>query len=147
MVQPSPLNTEVEEAQLVSSRVGRAVFLVLGFFFLGLGIAGYVVPLLPGTVFLLLATYFFFRSSERMYNWVVLHPRFGPLIRNYRAGYGIPRRVKVYALVLIAISFAVSIGFVADGPILRMGLAVCGVAVSTFIVTRPTTEIVLARAA
>lgn len=145
LVQPTPVNTQSEPAQPVSSRVGRALYLVLGFLCLGLGIAGYVVPLLPGTVFLLLATFFFFRSNERMYHWVLQHPRFGPLIRNYRAGYGIPRRIKVYAMVLIVISFTISIGFVADGPILRLALAACGFAVSVFILTRPTTEVVLAQ--
>lgn len=117
---------------------------MLGFLCLGLGIAGYIVPLLPGTVFLLMATFFFFRSSHRMYNWVLHHRLFGPLIRNYRAGYGIPRRIKVYAIALIVVSFAVTLSFVATGLLVRGLLIAIGVAVSTFILTRPTTEVVLA---
>ena len=135
----------VEPAQVVASRIGRAVYTVLGFLCLGLGIAGYIVPLLPGTVFLLLATFFFFKSNERMYNWVLNHPRFGPLIRNYRAGYGIPRRIKILAIALIVISFAVSVLFVADGVVARSVLIACAVGVSVFILTRPTTEVVLGR--
>lgn len=135
-----------EPAELVASRVGRALYLVLGFISLGLGIAGYIVPLLPGTVFLLLATFFFFRSNERMYNWVLNHPRFGPLIRNYRAGHGIPRRIKVLAIVLIAISFGISITFVATGLLVRVVLIMCAIGVSAFILTRPTTEVVLRNA-
>lgn len=127
----------------MTNRVGRAVYLVLGFVCLGLGIAGYVVPLLPGTVFLLMATFFFFRSSERMYNWVLNHPRFGSLIRNYKAGYGIPRRIKVYAIGLIIVSFAVSMTVAVGSWPARLILAAIGVAVSTFIITRPTTENVL----
>jgi uncharacterized membrane protein YbaN (DUF454 family) len=126
--------------------VGRAVYLVLGFLCLGLGIAGYIVPLLPGTVFLLMATFFFFRSSQRMYDWVLQHPWFGTLIRNYRAGHGIPRRIKIYAIALIIISFAVSIALVATGLLLRVILVAIGLAVSAFILTRPTTEVVLAGA-
>ena len=113
---------------------------------LGLGIAGYIVPLLPGTVFLLLATFFFFKSNERMYNWVLNDPRFGPLIRNYRAGYGIPRRIKVLAIALIVVSFSVSVAFFADGVVVRAILIGCGVGVSVFILTRPTTEAVIGRA-
>lgn len=137
--------TSIEPAEIVSSRIGRAVYLVLGLLCLGLGIAGYIVPLLPGTVFLLLATFFFFKSNERMYNWVLNDPRFGPLIRNYRAGYGIPRRIKLLAIGLIAISFTVSIVFVVDSLVVRTILVLCAVSVSTYILTRPTTEIVLAR--
>lgn len=135
--------SRIEPAEVVSSRLGRAVYVVLGFLCLGLGIAGYIVPLLPGTVFLLLATFFFFKSNERMYNWVLNDPRFGPLIRNYRAGYGIPRRIKVLAIVLIVISFSVSVLFFTDGYVIRAILILCAVAVSTFILTRPTTEVVL----
>ncbi len=135
-----------EPAEVVASRVGRAVYLVLGFLCLGLGIAGYVVPLLPGTVFLLLATFFFFKSNERMYNWVLNHPRFGPLIRNYRAGHGIPRRIKALAIVLIVVSFGISIAFFASGPVVRLILIACAVGVSAFILTRPTTEVVLRNA-
>ena len=141
----SKTNSPAEPAEVVSSRIGRALYLVLGFLCLGLGIAGYIIPLLPGTVFLLLATFLFFKSNERMYNWVLNDPRFGPLIRNYRAGYGIPRRIKVLAIVLIAASFSVSVLFVADGMVVRAILIVCAIGVSTYILTRPTTEVVLGR--
>ena len=53
---PPAGDRRVEPAQVVSSRIGRVVYAALGFLCLGLGIAGYIVPLLPGTVFLLLAT-------------------------------------------------------------------------------------------
>lgn len=132
-------------AQVMESRLGRAVYILLGFACLGLGIAGYIVPLLPGTVFLLLATYFFFRSSERMYNWLVNHRWFGSMIRAYRAGYGIPRRIKILAIGLIVLSIGASIAFAADSTALRILLAAIGASVSVFIFTRPTTETVLAQ--
>ena len=80
-----------EPPQLMSSRVGRTVYAAVGFVFLGLGIAGYVLPVLPGTVFILLAVWFFFKSNARMYHWVMNHPRFGPTVRAYRSGQGIPQ--------------------------------------------------------
>ena len=78
-----------------------------------------------------------------MYHWVLNHPRFGELIRNYRAGHGIPRRIKVYAITLIAVSFFVSVVYVAEALLLRATLIACAAGVSTFILTRPTTEKVL----
>jgi len=47
----------------------KALFVVLGFIFLGIGIAGTVLPLLPGGPFYLLASYCFAKSSERFDNW------------------------------------------------------------------------------
>lgn len=79
----------------------RTTFRALGVFFVALGTAGYILPGLPGTVFILIAAYFFARSSPRFYNWLMNHRQFGPLIRDYRAGKGIPLWVKVYAPVMI----------------------------------------------
>lgn len=132
------------QPQLMTSRFGRLLFAAFGFACLGLGIFGYVTPGFPGTVFLLLAVWFFMRSNEKMYRWVLDHPRFGPILRAYHAGYGIRRKIKVYAIafmwasVLFSIFFAIQRG---DLRVLLIGLAVIGTIV---IVTRPTTEVVLA---
>lgn len=137
---------EIEDAQLTSSRLVRAVYWVLGFVSLGVGIAGYIVPVLPGTVFVLLASYFFFRSSERMYLWVMNHRRFGSTVRAYRAGYGIPRRVKIYAITLMVISVGLSIALAVDHQGVRVFLVLLAGVGAVFILTRPTTENVLAQA-
>jgi uncharacterized membrane protein YbaN (DUF454 family) len=94
-------------------------------------------------VFILLAAFFFFRSSPRMYRWVIYNKRFGHLVRAYRAGHGMPRRIKAYAITLIVISFATTVGFVASGAFLRVLLVLIAVSISAFILTRPTTEKVL----
>ena len=82
-------------------------FLLMG---LGIGIFGVATPGMPGTVFLLMATALFFRSNERMYRWVMSNPRFGPMIRSYRAGHGIPRRIKVVAIGEVTASALAQIG-------------------------------------
>ncbi|MCP3993603.1 MAG: DUF454 domain-containing protein [bacterium] len=135
---------DVEAPEMIASRTGRVVYAILGFISLGLGIAGYILPVLPGTIFLLIATWFFFQSSERMYHWVLNHRSFGPTVRAYRAGYGIPRRVKVYAISLMLISVTMSVLFAVDGFTVRVVLIVLAGIGTAFILTRPTTENVLA---
>jgi uncharacterized membrane protein YbaN (DUF454 family) len=132
-----------QEPRIVTSRIGRVAFAGLGFVCLGLGIFGYFTPF-PGTVFLLLSVWFFMRSNERMYRWVLDHPRFGPMLRSYYAGHGIRRRIKVVAITAMWVSVLLSVTFAVEGMGLRallLGLAVVGTA---FILTRPTTEVVLA---
>ena len=137
---------DTEAPELMTSRAVRVVYAMLGFISLGLGIAGYVLPVLPGTVFILIAAWFFFKSSERMYHWVMNHRRFGPTVRAYRAGYGIRRRIKVYAITMMTISVAFSVVFAIEGVALRVFLVVLAAIGAAFILTRPTTEDVLAAA-
>ncbi len=137
---------EVEAAEVVSSRVGRVVYRILGFFFLGLGIFGVAVPGFPGTVFLLGATWFFFKSSARMYHWVLTHRTLGPTVRAYRAGYGIRRRIKILAISVMMISVGFAVAFAIDSTVLRVLLVSLAAVGAAFILTRPTTEDVLARA-
>ncbi len=89
------------ELRVVKNPALRAAFVAAGLVSVGLGIVGYIVPGMPGTVFFLIATWFFAQSSPKFYNWVLNHRVFGPLVRDYRAGRGIPKWVKWYASAMI----------------------------------------------
>ncbi|AFV76104.1 hypothetical protein Theos_1054 [Thermus oshimai JL-2] len=78
----------------------RRFTLLLGFLFTGLGFLGSFLPVLPATPFFLLAAYFFSRSSPRLEAWVLNLPQVGPVVRDYRAGRGIPLRAKALATAL-----------------------------------------------
>ena len=49
----------------------RTLYIVLGCVSLALGAIGAAVPLLPSVPFLLLAAFFFARSSQRLHDWFV----------------------------------------------------------------------------
>ena len=92
---------------------------------------------MPTTVFLLIAAFFFARSSPRFYNWLLNNRAFGPLIRDWRAGLGLPLRAKVLAVSLIVVTVGSSALIV---PIVwvKILLIFIGVGVSTYLLTRPT---------
>jgi hypothetical protein len=144
--EPFDLTSE-REPEVMASRAARIFYAGAGFLFLGIGIAGYVVPVLPGTVFILVSVWFFFKSNARMYHWVLNHPRFGPTVRAYRAGHGIPRRIKMLAITLMWLSIGLSVVFALDSMAVRGILVALGIIGTLFILTRPTTEDVLAQAA
>jgi hypothetical protein len=77
------------------------LLIAAGFITLGLGIIGVFVPLLPTTPFLLLAAASFFRSSDRLYTWLIHHKWFGATIRHYREYRAITLRAKVLTLLLL----------------------------------------------
>lgn len=81
----------------------RHIYLVLGLASAALGIAGAFLPLVPTTPLLILAAWFFARSSPRLESWLLDHPRFGPLLRAWRTNGAIPRRAKLLACCGIAV--------------------------------------------
>jgi uncharacterized membrane protein YbaN (DUF454 family) len=138
------------DASVVSlsrSRVMRVVFGALGFVFLGLGIAGWFVPGLPGTVNLLIALWLFSQSSERMHRWMLTNRWFGRALVDYKSGLGIPRRIKVIAVSCIVLAVGFSAGFVIDITWLRVLIVAIGVYGVWFVVSRPTREVEVARRA
>ncbi|HZA78220.1 MAG TPA: YbaN family protein [Acidimicrobiales bacterium] len=86
----------------------RFGLLVLGWLAVGLGGLGIVVPGLPTTGFFVLAAACFARSSPRFERWVLGLPKIGPLVRDHRAGLGMPRRAKVLAIAMMLTACALS---------------------------------------
>jgi uncharacterized membrane protein YbaN (DUF454 family) len=135
------------DVQVSRSVLLRVVYAALGFVFLGLGIAGTFIPGLPGTVNLLVALWLFSMSSERMHRWMLANKLFGKQLRDYKAGLGIPRRIKIIAVTSIVTAVGVSTVMFIDSFWLRAGLIVFGLVGVWFVLSRPTTEVELARRA
>lgn len=115
----------------------RVLFLLLGLFFTGLGVVGAFLPLLPTTVFLILAAACFARSSPRLEAWILSHRQFGPLVRNWREHGVIPPRAKALACGGMALGFA---GFwFSAHPRLWLTLLVGAIigACAAFVLSRP----------
>ena len=96
----------------------RLLYLSVGFVALGLGIIGAFLPLLPTTVFILLAAWAFAQSSERFHRMLLEHQRFGPIIHRWQNGKCISRKTKVVAVGSIIVTFAISIYFVRESLLL-----------------------------
>lgn len=73
----------------------RLLFVALGLFFVGVAYLGVLLPGLPTTPWVLLASYFFGRSSPRLERWLKRSPFFGALIRDWQRHGGIRRSAKV----------------------------------------------------
>lgn len=119
-----------------------AMKLLLAFFgvvSLALGVAGIFLPLLPTTPFLLLAAWLFVRSSPRLYDWLMSHPRLGEYIRNFREERAIPLRVKIVSVSLIwlTIGFCI-VSVVAEWWWAQVALAVLAAAISWHILSYDT---------
>ncbi len=107
-----------------------------GLMSLGLGILGIFLPLLPTTPLVLLAAFCFGKGSPRLQSWLLSHPRFGPMIHDWREKGAIPRRGKIAAIaaMLAALSLSLALGL---SFVLIAIQALCMMGAAAFILTRP----------
>jgi len=73
----------------------------LGLICVALAAIGVVLPLLPTVPFLLLAAFFFARSSSRLHHWLLNHPTFGPFIDDWARSGAIRPQAKRFATISI----------------------------------------------
>jgi uncharacterized membrane protein YbaN (DUF454 family) len=98
----------------------RTVYKPLGLFFLALAIIGVLLPGLPTTPFLILAAWFFARSSEKWHRRLLDNELLGPLLRNWEQQRCITLRIKIVALVSMLVAGGASVTFVIQDPLLRL---------------------------
>lgn len=88
----------------------RYLYILIGGMAVLLGIIGVVVPGLPTTPFVLLASWCFYKSSPRLQAWL-LQSFLGKYIRDYKKKGGLTTRKRLYIIALMATMVSMSIIF------------------------------------
>lgn len=114
--------------------IRKAILIFLGTVSVGLGIMGMFLPLMPTTVFLLMAAYCYSRSSERFHTWLMTNRLCGKYIQNFKSGRGMSIRQKVTTIATLWASIGFSIWFVYGSFWLTMFLAAIAIGVTLHIV-------------
>jgi uncharacterized membrane protein YbaN (DUF454 family) len=94
---------------LKRSLLKKYLLIFLGSLSLALGVAGVLIPILPTTPFLLLASFCYLRSSSRMHNWLFKHKIFGSYIYSYLKYKAISKKTKIYSIIFLWASLLISI--------------------------------------
>ncbi len=90
-------------------RLKKILFIILGCIGLGLGAVGAVLPLLPAFPFLLLATFCFAKSSEKLHSWFIGTKLYKNNLESYVKGKGMTWKTKIR--IIITVTLLMSIGF------------------------------------
>lgn len=117
--------------------LGRLIYLLLAWVFLSLGILGAFLPLLPTTVFIILAAWAFAKSSPEREAWLLKHKTFGPPLRNWRKYRAISTRAKTMAYCLITLSGFLSVWLLQAKPVLMTVTLLCLAGVIIYISRLP----------
>lgn len=124
------------DVQKPRSRFLRGIYFAIGIVCLGMAYLSFL-PGIPTFDFVILAAFFFARSSDRFHDWLVNHRVFGRIIATYRGG-GLTMRTKIGAAVGILASLSFS-GFVLiDKTVVRVILGLVGIYALWFVFSRPT---------
>ena len=115
-----------------NSKAVRYLFISLGFLSVLLGIIGALLPIIPTTPFLLVASYFFTRSSKRFNNMLYQNKYLGPYLQAISSGKGMPLVAKIYTIALLWFFMLVSM-FVTDLILIKIILFIIATGVTIYI--------------
>jgi uncharacterized membrane protein YbaN (DUF454 family) len=115
----------------------RMFWFILGLISTSLGIAGYILPVMPGTTFILIAVYCFTRSNEIWYKKLLDSKWFGQTIKDFQEKKGMSLKAKITAIVMIITSISISLYF-ASNIYVTWFLLVCAIIPITIIFLQKT---------
>jgi uncharacterized membrane protein YbaN (DUF454 family) len=121
----------------MTGRVLKGLLIACGTLCVALGVLGIFLPLLPTTVFLLLAAACYARSSDRFYRRLVGSRWLGSYVRNHREGRGMTRAQKTSTLLLLWAGIGATMAWTVDALWLRLLLAAIAVGVTVHVVRLP----------
>ena len=93
---------------MINKRINKWLLFILGNICLVFAYLGIVLPGFPGTPFILLTAFFYVRSSDRMFGWLMRRKLFAMLISEYEKNPQMPLRLKIYILIPFWISIIVA---------------------------------------
>lgn len=107
-----------------AARLLRWGYMALGMLMVALGVIGALLPVMPTTIFLILALACFSRASPRLEQRLLQHPRYGASLRLWREHRAVSRRGKRMACLGIAIGFiAMCLGHPPLAVVVLVGVA------------------------
>jgi hypothetical protein len=125
------------ELKIHHKPIVRWTLLTAGTILVGIGILGIFLPLLPTTVFFLMAAWCYARSSHRFYDWLHHNKYFGKYLKNYREGKGGTVLSKVSSIVILWGGIIYSI-IVTGSLTIQLILLAIAVGVTIHIIVIPT---------
>ena len=109
--------------------VKKYILLFIGTLSLILGVIGILVPVMPTTPFLLISSFCYLRSSQRLYNWLIYHKILGAYLYNYLTYRAVTRSTKIMGLIFLWWGLIASMLLI-DHLHVRLLLGFIGIAVS-----------------
>lgn len=115
----------------------RWLWFCLGWLMVALGVIGALLPVMPTTIFLIMAVGCFARSSPRFEKMLLDHPRYGPSLRAWREQGAVSRKGKAFAAGGMAVGFVLFYWGAHPSWPLLLGVGAFFAASAGYVLTRP----------
>ncbi|TNF22270.1 MAG: DUF454 domain-containing protein [Deltaproteobacteria bacterium] len=129
-----------EDARAHHSPLVRALYVAAGTVSLVTGVIGILVPVLPTTPFILVATACYVKASPRLYDKILSNRVVGFPVYTWQVNRTVPRRVRVVAVTVVLLTFSTTIAFAVKPLWARLLMAALGLGLATFLWRLPTTR-------
>lgn len=129
------MNHSKEEVKSLKPGLIRYAYLVSGFLLVAIGVIGIFLPLLPTTIFLILASACFVKSSPTANEWLRNNKYLGQYLKNYQDGRGLTIKSKIFTLIFLWLSILFSAYYFTEELYIRIILLAIAVGVSIHIIT------------
>lgn len=117
--------------------IKRWGWFALGWVMVALGFIGALLPVMPTTIFLILAAGCFSHSSPRFETWLLEHRWFGSSIRRWRENRAIPLKAKVLAIGSMAGGYGIMLYTTHPAWWIDLIVATGLIACASYVATRP----------
>ncbi|HEC73902.1 MAG TPA: DUF454 domain-containing protein [Methylophaga aminisulfidivorans] len=108
-------------------KIKHILLLIMGWLCISLAIIGAILPLMPTTIFLIIALACFAESSPRFHQMLLENKWFGPPLQQWQKTHSIKHSIKLKVYFIITVSFALSIGILWGRPYLQLLLVVIAI--------------------
>lgn len=108
----------------------RYFYLISGFLLVAIGVIGIFLPVLPTTIFLILASACFVKSSPKANEWLRNHKLLGMYIKNYQDKTGLTIRAKILNITFLWVMILLSAFYFTNEFYIRIVLLLIAVGVT-----------------
>lgn len=111
-------------------KIQKYFYFISGIILVLIGTIGIFLPVLPTTIFLILASACFIKSSPRAHQWLRNHKLFGQYIKNYEEKSGLTLKSKFFNILFLWIMISISILFFTSEIVIKIVLLLIAIGVT-----------------
>ena len=130
----------MKEQTISVSPFARYFYLISGIILVTIGVIGIFLPLLPTTIFLILASICFLKSSPKANDWLRNHKILGGYLDNYQNKSGLTLNSKITNIIILWTSISLSAFLLTDEHYIKIILLVIAIGVTIHLLMIKTKE-------